>query len=188
MTLYSPEMGLAAGIGEMINDALLTAIDPQRPFLQQLLNGYSKSLSLEWNGEFSTEALLDGPDPRREDGILTLHTRPDDPLRKPPVGLNYETLNIRMGVPLWIYGWHNRQKTVIASGLLHPFFTSATIDVWSPETGLHERRLYVHDPRITDEELEEMPPQLRRQAEMAKLESINAGLPRERPPVRPTLE
>lgn len=187
MALYSPEIGLAAGIGAILNQALLTAIDPQQPIIHRLLDGYPKVLSVEWCGPFTEEALKREADPGRGDGQLKLHTHPSDPLYALPPGVEVESLNIRMGVPLWVFGWLDGQRTPLAAGLLHPLFVSATLDFWSPATGLHERRLYIHDPRLTAEDLVQEPQQLRRMAEMAKLEAIGAGLPQRRPQLRPSL-
>jgi hypothetical protein len=187
MALYSPERGLAAGIGLMINELLVTAIDPGQPYIHRLLDGHGKTLSIEWCGPFTERALLDEPDERRGDGAIRLHTRSDDPLYALPPDLEMEELNIRMGVPLWVYGWLDGERTAIAAGLFHPLYVSATLDFWAPESGLHERRLYIFDPRLTDEELKQEPPPLRKMTEMAKLEAIGAGLPERRPQFRPSL-
>lgn len=187
MALYSPKLGLAAGIGQLLNAFLEKAIDPQGPYIARLLDGRGKTMSIEWRGPFTATAMQEEPDERRGDGAIGFHTLPADPLYALPPELDFQDLNIRMGVPLWVYGWLEGERTAIAAGLFHPLYVSATMDFWTPETGLHEKRLYVHDPRLTDEDYAEMPQQLRGMQEMGKLASIGAALPEQRAQLRPSL-
>lgn len=184
MALYSRETGFAAGLNQLINEALLHIADPQEPILARLLDGTYKVLSIEWKGPFTDQALCDEEPDEWGNWRVGLHTCNADPLYLCPPTVNTATLNIRMGVPLWVYGWRENERVAIAAGLFHPLFTSTTLDVWNTDDGQHAERLYVADPRDSDSE---EPLQLRRQWQMARLESSGGHLPMPKPFKRPSL-
>lgn len=184
MALYSPETGFAAGLNQLINDALLHIAQPTEPFLIRLLDGTWKVLSIEWKGPLNDQALCDEEPDQWGDWRVGMHTCSADPLYVAPPTVSMEQLNIRMGVPLWVYGWDGDERIAIAGGLFHPLFTSATLDVWNTADGRHAERLYVADPRDSESG---RPLQLRRMEQMARLEASGGHLPLPKPPTRPSL-
>lgn len=145
MGIFSPDSRqLASGFSRTVQAVLLRATMPEaevhRGRMADLIDGSRTSLIGLWNGQL--DGNFEQFDPTRGDGEFIL--RYDLPL--PPNVI--ESLNPRMGSPLWILG-HGRQNepVVLAAGLLFPLYHSAHIDIYHPLNGDYLSREYFFDPR-----------------------------------------
>lgn len=139
---------LAKGPHLALNRAILEACLPGAGIVPQLLDGTPKVLMAFWCG--GVDGDLESYDEARGDGGLRV-LRPGDRLYFPQWYLQPEH-NIRAGVPLWLVRNEPHQEfdagTVLAMGLLHPLYASATIRMYHPETGEAQDEFYLSDPRV----------------------------------------
>lgn len=149
MALYTQQTGLAPAFTETVNIGLQQIVDPAQGLLQQLLDGSAKALIIHWRGPLQPEAFGDDAEKGRGDGSVAL-VRPGDPLYRLPANVDQAALNIRMGVPLWVLGWEQQQPITLAMGLMYPLFASASLDVFSPQSGRHLARFYFADGRVPE--------------------------------------
>lgn len=184
MSIYTAKTGLACAINEAINLGMETAVDPAQGIIQQLLHGDEKALVIAWRGPIDPRAFHEDADPRRGDGAVTL-VRPGDELYRLPNNIDIDSLNIRMGVPLWVLGWENHGPITLAMGLFHPLFCSASLDVFSPQSGERLIRLYVVDHRVPEDELTPDYVEWKRHVDNVELEELDALLMRSKPRLAP---
>lgn len=125
-------------VHESINEGLLYFADPKNGIAGQLLDGSNKCLVIR------TKHFP--PEPKFE--LL----RPGDKGFDVPnfiwTALQMNDLNIRAGVPLWVYGYHKGQHHVVGTGVYHPLTTSATIHMLFK--GHCWDTIYFSDPRLSE--------------------------------------
>lgn len=184
MSIYTAKTGLACAINESINLGMEAAVDPAQGIIQQLLHGDEKALVIAWRGPMDPRAFHEDADPHRGDGTISL-VRPGDELYRLPNNIDISSLNIRMGVPLWVLGWENHVPITLAMGLFHPLFCSANLDVFSPKSGERLIRLYVVDHRVPDDELTPDHLEWKRHCENVDLEELDAQLQASKPKIAP---
>jgi hypothetical protein len=148
MSLYIPQVGIAAGLTRAIQHGMLQAASPQG-LAPELLNGKRKQLIIHWAGTTDLLAFDEAWDPARGDGRIELDLDLGTDGRGLPVPPNVELdrLNIRMGVPLWVLAQRGGKRLALAYGLFHPLFTSAQLDFYSPDNNRFLTRMYFIDPR-----------------------------------------
>jgi hypothetical protein len=130
-----------------LNRAILTACLPGGGILPHLLDGTPKSLVAFWCG--GEQGDPDSYDEVRGDGHIVLQ-RPGADFYITPWFAG-EDHNIRAGIPLVLLQnppcARPQAGPVLALGLLHPLFASATVEIYHRVTGEAQERLYLVDPR-----------------------------------------
>jgi len=144
----TPMITFSMGLHLALNQAILQACLPGGGVMPALLDGTPKSLIAFWCG--GQDGHPGTFQPERGDGRLLLK-RPGDFLYFEPWFVPPDH-NIRAGVPLWLLcnepGQEPGPGAVLALGVLHPLFCSATVQTYHPETGEALDMLYLNDPRV----------------------------------------
>lgn len=147
MPLYTKAQGIAPGLNSAINAALYFLPDPQG-YAPHLLDGTRKQLVIRWRGDTAMESFDHNWDATRGDGAVDLYHGTQAELFPWPPNVDPATLNIRMGVPLWVAGKKDGSTVLIAYGLYHPLYNCAQLDYFNTETRDFIVRMNYLDPRM----------------------------------------
>lgn len=180
MSIYTPQSGLSPAFNDAINRGIEVITDPREGIVQHLLNGDAKALIVAWRGPLDPDAFVETTNAERGDGSVTL-VHPGDALYRLPSNIEAEHLNVRMGVPLWVLGWQNRRPITLAMGLYHPLFSSASLDVFSPQSGRHLRRFYLIDHRVPPEQRTRDYAEWKAHCDQGELDELGARLTPQHP-------
>ncbi len=151
MSLYIPNVGIAAGLTAAIQRGMTYAGSPQG-LAPALLHGHRKQLICRWYGTTDLLAFDEHWDPGRGDGLIELDYHPGEGGRGLPLPPNLPAspLNIRMGVPMWVVGTKDGQVVPLGFGLFHPLYTCAQLDFYNPDNRRFLTRMFYADPALED--------------------------------------
>lgn len=147
--IYSSIHGVASGITKAVNRALLLCTTTGQT-ASRFLDGTPKVITLFWEGDPIVGTQEDF-EPERGDGrVEILYPGCAGYVLPPHWNLQDAACNIRAGVPMWLLksgDEHQPEPYVLGMGVLHPRWSSATLDLYCSASRDRLCRTYFGDPR-----------------------------------------